>query len=325
MFSEELYRWLFDAAPIGLMVADEYGVITFINAQGEKLFGFRRGELIGRSMEILIPKWFQAAHPDFRARFVENLAAQSMGVGRDLHGLRKDKTEFPVEVRSKPFRSDGQLLVVTSVIDNSERQRNDDHIRLLMHELSHRSNNLLMVMLGIANQTVRKATSFSHFQSQFESRLMAIARCHNLLVEKGWTGALIKSLIFDQIKPFIDDAVSRVDAAGPPILLHPEAAQSLGLALHELTMNAIRYGALSTAGGRVVIRWDIDDGRLPRKFWLSWEERGGPRVSTPVREGFGHKLPTRIGSNSRGAGGLSFQPEGLNWRFECEEQIVVRR
>jgi two-component sensor histidine kinase len=87
----------------------------------------------------------------------------------------------------------------------------------------------------------------------------------------------------------------------------------------------MNYGALSSAGGRVVIRWDIYEGRLPRKFWLSWEERGGPRVSPPTWEGFGHKLLSRIGSDSPGAAsGLSFRPEGLNWRFECEEQIVLR-
>jgi two-component sensor histidine kinase len=137
-------------------------------------------------------------------------------------------------------------------------------------------------------------------------------------------GASIDALIFAQLEPFIDTS-ARIDAAGPPIMLQPEAAQNIGLALHELAINAVKYGALSSPKGRIIIRWDVDRERT-RKFRLSWEERGGPRVNPPVHEGFGHKLLSRIAKDSPDTeSGFLFGPEGLSWRLECSEQLVLRQ
>ena len=323
--TEEQFRLLFEAAPNGMIVTDHDGVITFVNRQVEKLFGYWRGELIGRSVEVLVPERFQGAHPSLRAQFAKQPETRAMGAGRDLYGLRKNKTEFPVEIGLNPFRSGGRLLVVASVIDITERKRNEEHIRFIMDELSHRSKNLLMVVLAIANQTVEHATSFGEFQANFESRLMALARSHDLLVEKGWSGASIEALIFAQLKPFMDEPAARLDVAGPPIMLTPEAAQNIGLALHELATNAMKYGALSSPEGRIVIRWDVDDRQTPKKFRLSWQEQGGPPVNPPTHQGFGHRVLSHIAQGSSDTGvGLMFEPEGFAWRFECEEQLMLR-
>ncbi|MFZ1895793.1 MAG: PAS domain S-box protein, partial [Rhodoplanes sp.] len=292
--AEEQFRLLFEAAPNGMIVTDHDGIITFINKQTEKLFGYSRGDLVGRSIEVLIPKRFQATHPSLRAQFARQPETRAMGAGRDLYGLRKNKTEFPVEVGLNPFRSGDRLLVVASVVDITERKGHEEHIRFIMDELSHRSRNLLSVVLAIAHQTVEEATSFGEFQSNFESRLMALARSHDLLVEQGWSGASIEALIFAQLKPFVDDPAARLDAAGPPIMLTPLAAQNIGLALHELAANAMKYGALSSPEGRIVIRWEVDDRQMPNKFRLSWQEEGGPRVNPPSHKGFGHKVLSHI-------------------------------
>lgn len=319
-------RLLFEAAPNGMIVTDQDGVITFANKQIEKLFGYPRGELIGRSVEVLIPVRFRAAHPMMRAAFVNCPTARPMGKGRDLYGLRKDGAEFPIEIGLNPFRSGERMLVAGSIIDITERKRNEEHIRLIMNELSHRSKNLLMVVLAIANQTVRRATSFGEFQKNFENRLLAIARCHDLLVEKGWEGASIEALVSAQLKPFMDDPASRVDAAGPPIMLNPDAAQNISLALHELATNAMKYGALSSPDGQIVIRWDIDDLQTPKKFRFSWQERGGPVVEPPTHEGFGHKLLTHIASETPDTKiRLAFAPDGFAWSIECQEGVLLRR
>ena len=323
--TEEQFRLLFEAAPNGMIVTDHDGVITFVNRQVEKLFGYWRGELIGRSVEVLVPERFQRAHPGSRAQFAKQPETRAMGAGRDLYGLRKNKTEFPVEIGLNPFRSGGRLLVVASAIDITERKRNEEHIRFIMDELSHRSKNLLMVVLAIANQTVEHATSFGEFQANFGGRLMALARSHDLLVEKGWSGASIEALIFTQLKPFMDEPAIRLDVAGPPIMLTPLAAQNIGLALHELATNAMKYGALSSPEGRIVIRWDVDDRQLPKKFRLSWREQGGPPVHPPTHQGFGHTVLSHIAQGSSDTdAGLMFAPEGFAWRFECEEQLMLR-
>jgi two-component sensor histidine kinase len=143
-----------------------------------------------------------------------------------------------------------------------------------------------------------RATSFGEFQHNFENRLLAIAGFHDLLVERGWAGASIEALISLQLKLFMDDPTSRVDAAGPPIMLNPDAAQNIGLALHELATSSMKYGALSSPEGQVVIRWDIDELQTPKKFRFSWQERDGPLVEPPTHEGFGHKLLTHIASET---------------------------
>ena len=320
--TEEQFRLLFEAAPNGMIVIDHTGVITFVNRRVDRMFGYSRGDLIGRSVEVLVPDRFRGAHPSLRARFAEQPETRAMGAGRDLYGLRKNKTEFPVEIGLNPFRSGGRLLVVASVIDITERKRNEEHIRFVMDELSHRSKNLLTVVLAVANRTVEHAMSFDEFQANFESRLMALARSHDLLIERGWTGATIEALIFTQLKPFLDDLALRVDIEGPPITLAPQAAQNIGLAFHELATNAMKYGALSSPEGRIVIRWGVDDRQTPRKFRLSWHEQGGPHVNPPKHEGFGHRVLSHMAQGSSDTNvRLVFAPEGFAWTLECEAQL----
>jgi two-component sensor histidine kinase len=106
------------------------------------------------------------------------------------------------------------------------------------------------------------------------------------------------------------------------MMLKPEAAQNLGLALHELATNAAKYGALSDEVGRVEIRWDLDDGR----FKISWQELDGPAVSAPSREGFGQKVVTRIVTLAlEGKVDLRFEPSGLVWRLDIPDRHILTR
>jgi PAS domain S-box-containing protein len=324
--TDQELRLMFEATPTGMIVTDQEGIVTFVNVQIEKLFGYPRSELIGQPIEMLIPERSRAGHPALRDAFMTRPQTRGMGQARDLRGLRKDGTEFPVEIGLNPFLSGDRLLVVGSVVDITERKRHEEHICAIMNELSHRSKNLLMVVVAIANQTVRRATTFGEFQKHFENRLLAISRCHDLLVEKGWTGASIEALIFAQLRPFMDDPANRIDLAGPPIVLNPDAAQNIGLALHELATNAMKYGALSSPEGQIIIRWDIDEERTPKKFRMSWRERGGPQVAPPTHEGFGHKLLSRFASGTPDTQvELAFAPEGFVWSLECQEDVLMRQ
>lgn len=106
MIRDDQFRLLFEAAPNGMIVIDQAGAITFVNAQIEKLFGYSRGELIGQPVEILIPERFRAAHPGLRERFADNPRPRPMGAGRDLYGRGKNGNEFPVEIGINPLRSE---------------------------------------------------------------------------------------------------------------------------------------------------------------------------------------------------------------------------
>ena len=107
-------------------------------------------------------------------------------------------------------------------------------------------------------------------------------------------------------------------------MLKPDQAQSIGLAIHELATNAIKYGALCCPEGKVVIQWDIDDTKTPVEFRMSWREEGGPIVSKPIHEGFGYKLLTQIVVSANGRARLSFPPEGLAWtiNFPTDQGVV---
>ena len=173
--------------------------------------------------------------------------------------------------------------------------------------------------MALANQTARHAVDVKQYQMRFSERLQALAHCHDLLVKDSWRGASFHDLVSAQMRPFGETNAGRIDAAGPLIILKPDAVQHLGLALHELATNASKHGALSGPHGEVLIRWQVNE--TDEKVRIHWLERGGPRVMPPQRRGFGHVVIEQIVPRSlNGNGILDFAPAGVNWTFEFLRQ-----
>jgi PAS domain S-box-containing protein len=128
--SDETFRLIVEAAPNAIVVIDESGRVLLVNSQTEKLFGYTRDELIGQPVEMLVPARFRANHPRLRESFFGEVQARPMGAGRDLFGLRKDGTEFPVEIGLNPIRTDEGMLVLSAIADITERQRAERRFRL---------------------------------------------------------------------------------------------------------------------------------------------------------------------------------------------------
>jgi two-component sensor histidine kinase len=204
---------------------------------------------------------------------------------------------------------------------DKERDEREAHVRLIMRELSHRSKNLLAIVLAIARQTSRHTTSFSDFESRFNSRIQALADAHDLLVEQQWSGALIDDLVRAQLAAF---GMEKVTCHGQRILLKAEAVQNVALALHELATNASKYGALSVPAGKVNIDWVREAGEAGgRDLRLTWRESGGPPVVTPEKKGFGCFVLERVTVNALGEGKLEFNPEGLAWTCIIRPEHLV--
>jgi two-component sensor histidine kinase len=223
--------------------------------------------------------------------------------------------------------ADGRIFGFSAIFrDITERKRVEKHLRMVMRELSHRTKNLLAVIVAMVRQTARTSTDVAVLQSQLIQRLQSLSASHDLLVAEDWTGASLSELIQAVLQPFIGNSQEALSCAGEPVFVNATAAQNLGLALHELATNAAKYGALSTSTGRLDITWNFepDDSGVMRLV-LRWEERGGPLVAPPTVKGFGHVVIERVvGQALNAAVEYRFPPEGVRWRIAVPLDFVVR-
>ncbi len=218
----------------------------------------------------------------------------------------------------------GQIKGVRcAAIDITERKREQQHIRLLMREMNHRSKNMLTLVQAVARQTAAKKTD--DFLGRFDERLRALAASQDLIVRNEWRGVDLEELIFSQLSHFKDIIGVRIDLKGPPLFISASAAQTIGMALHELGTNAGKYGALSTPNGRIDVVWRLDrDDEGHDVFVMSWAESDGPPVSPPTHRGFGSTLISRIVEVSLNAEvELDYAVSGLFWRITCNAEEVL--
>jgi two-component sensor histidine kinase len=160
------------------------------------------------------------------------------------------------------------------------------------------------------------------FEQRFGHRLQGLAASHDVLVQNDWQGAPLENLLRQQLLPFVDIQSSRVEFIGPDIVVSPEATQAIGLAIHELATNAVKYGALSVPAGKIAISWKFD--RESRTLFLKWVEQGGPNVVPPSRNGFGHLVIQEMIERSLNATvTLEFAAQGLEWSVSIPANNLV--
>jgi len=222
------------------------------------------------------------------------------------------------DLHVEPLRNDsGEIIGLTCAsVDVTERKEGEAHLRLLLRELTHRSKNLLAVIQAMARQTARHAGSIDGFLTQFGARLQALAASHDLLVRESWHGASLGELIRSQLSAYFGPpGAGQIEIEGPEVALTPEAAQNLGLALHELAANAQKFGALSVPSGRVSVTWNRHGG-ADGALELVWREQSGPKVKIRRKRGFGSLVIERNLSRALDAQvDLSFEPDGVRCRI----------
>ncbi|MET0743209.1 MAG: HWE histidine kinase domain-containing protein [Microvirga sp.] len=191
----------------------------------------------------------------------------------------------------------GYANLVGAVI---ERLRIMDDLRaavrekdLLIDELNHRVKNTLSTVQSIASQTLRNASSIDHASSAIESRLIALSHVHNVLTDRSWAHVALHDIVAQAVEPYRSIGEDRIRMSGPGVLVPPRMALPLAMSLQELVTNAVKYGALSNASGRIEVRWELDGTNVPHRLSLTWEEGGGPPVQEPKRRGFGTRLIER--------------------------------
>jgi PAS domain S-box-containing protein len=278
--SEARYRWALTAGQLVHWETDLIAGTRTWTKEAMALFGLSlidgRGRFGGDADEFKL-----ALHPDDRH------------LADGFYELADKQDWFPVEYRIRRpdgtvrwLSGGGQVLarsaegkaqrLINVVADVSERKIAEERVKFLMGEITHRSKNLLSVVQAIASQTGRTADTFQEFQKRFTQRLQGLAASHDLLVLRDWQGAPLKELVRLQLDPFTEPGSERISVSGPDVLLRPEAAEAIGLALHELATNAVKYGALSVPVGKVTISWAFEDhGPEPRQFLVNWIDAAG--------------------------------------------------
>lgn len=205
---------------------------------------------------------------------------------------------------------------------NRERERAYQQERLLMAELDHRVKNTLANISALISQTSRSAESLTDFAQGLNRRIQSMAKAHSLLTQSRWAGVSLMNLIREEVDHFEEDGGGVTMVGGPEVVLAPRAALSLSLAIHELVTNAAKYGALSAPGGRVAVKWSLEqDGGLE----LHWRETGGPAVERPKRTGFGTKLIQRaLSMETGGRSEVRFEPTGVECDIVLPSSSIVQ-
>ncbi|SCY92517.1 sensor histidine kinase [Microvirga guangxiensis] len=207
-----------------------------------------------------------------------------------------------------------------------ERQRTHERQALLIRELHHRVKNTLATVQGLLGATARSTHSVDEFYRSFADRIVALSNTHNLLTEDYWQTAPLIEMFRNELAHYDDGAQQRISLEGPPVELSADLAVPIGMAVHELTTNAAKHGALSAPGGQISVAWKVSDLAAGRRLTIEWVERGGPPVEQPRRKGFGSTLLHRVLTHQCHATiSIAYDPEGLSCHMDIpliEERLV---
>ena len=284
--------------------------------------------MLGRTIEDILGRTDQEILPAQAGPAIVALKREALATGQP------QRTEVAFDDRPgprwhdlhiEPLRNDAGVIVglTCASVDVTERKEGEAHLRLLLRELTHRSKNLLAVIQGMARQTARHAGSIDSFLNRFGARLQALAASHDLLVRESWYGASLAELIRSQLAGYVDPDSEQLSLDGVDVALKPEAAQNLGLALHELSVNASKFGSLSVPDGRIAISWQRDAG-AGDALELIWQESAGPKVRPRRKRGFGTMVIE--GNLTRALNAdvdMAFHPDGLRCRVVIPAAQIV--
>ena len=219
---------------------------------------------------------------------------------------------------------DAARLLAQAGIDATENEAAKRLQHLLLEELHHRVKNTLATVIAITSQSLRTAESLEQGRLAVESRLVALGKAHDLLLQAHLSSAKLADVVRSAVEPFGSQGMRRFVVRDVALDIGPGAVLPISMSLNELCTNAVKYGALSNAVGRVEITSTVNDKRLK----LTWIEKGGPAVQEPTRRGFGTRLIGRLAEQLRGDVRLDYQPTGLVYELDVPlgalQDLVVR-
>jgi PAS domain S-box-containing protein len=289
---------------------DDEGKVLAINSEWLELTGWKAGELTS------LHEWVDPSCPksaDLLRRFDDLVAGRTgrVVIEREFKTPRGTLT-WELAADCVGENVEGRQLFVCVAHDVTERTQSERVRKMLINELNHRVKNTLATVQSFAWQTFKGAEPAK--LESFTGRLAALSRAHNILTQTAWEKAGLHGLVANAIEAF---GAERFAVRGPAFDVDPKAAVTLTLVLHELATNAVKYGALSVLGGKVLVHWITEGSPEATNLHLVWEETGGPPVTPPTRDGFGTRLIERqLTGEFGGDATLDFSPSGLVCRIQ---------
>jgi len=313
---ERWFRQVLSALPAAVYTTDAGGRLTFYNDAAAEIWG-QRPQIGGTewcgSWKLFWPDGTPMEHGDcpMAIALKEDRAVRGMEAVCE----RPDGTRVPFIPYPTPLHDEAGRLVgaVNMLVDIGERKRAEERQHLMVRELHHRVKNTLATVQAIMGSTARSATSIDDFQNALIGRIGALAKTHVLLSEDG--PVTFEDILHSELGAFDDGTEDRIRLTGPSVEIPTQLAVTLGLAVHELTANAVKHGALSEFGGKVDVSWSETIEANRRRLDFEWVESGGPKVLKPKRKGFGVRmlefvLPGQIQATTA----IEYKPKGVRLR-----------
>lgn len=302
---------LIATSPDGIISFDLEGKIQSWNSGAEALYGYTAEEIVGQSMEVLYPDDWPIRIGEYRDKIISGELTHF-----DVVRKAKDGSLKHVSVSAAPVRDeDGGVVSISNFHrDISDRIEAENQLRLMTAELNHRVKNIISVIYAILQLTARGAREFAEFKEKFDSRLQSLLKSHELLVSGNWSAVPLDKLAKSHLQLFSEADANHVRLSGPEVHLAPRAIEGFAMCLHELATNAVKYGALGSAGGGIAVDWKVKDGPAGKRLVVRWKERVKDKVKPPTRKGYGHIVLTRnIRATLNARARLSFGSKGITW------------
>jgi PAS domain S-box-containing protein len=286
--------------------------IIFANDSFLSLTGLDRQEVLGQRFNFLMER---ATDPQALAQVAAAFEGSAES-SSEIRYRRKNGSAFWAATFISPVRDESGNVVqhFASFADLTKQKQVEEHLRFLLDELNHRTQNTLATVQGIAVQTLRGAAD-KKVVDAFEGRILALSKAHGLLGRKLWETVSLRDVIDQILQPFgfNDHRVARLSVEGDDVRLQPKAALTLAMVFHELATNAAKHGALSNGGaGKIDIACQVEPTPQGHRMRLQWQESGGPPVTPPGRKGFGSRLiEGGLALELDGEVRLNYEPAGV--------------
>ncbi|MBU0557706.1 MAG: PAS domain S-box protein [Alphaproteobacteria bacterium] len=308
-------------ASVAIFVMNERQHCIYMNPAAEALTGYTLAETQGRPLHDVV----HHSYPDGRPFPIEECAIDrafpenNKEQGEEVF-VHKDGSFYPIAFTASPIRDEDAKTVGTiiEVRDISGEKAAKERQALLIGELHHRVKNTLTTVQSVMSFTLRTSDSMEAFHQGMTGRLSSLARSHTLLTDNEWEGADLQKIVRAELEPYDDG--KRLTLDGATFHLPVNFAVPFAMAVHELTTNAVKYGALSVPNGRLTVGWTTEWTEGGTRLHLEWTERNGPPVKPPTRRGFGSTLLERVLAGQLGGTvDVNYPPEGARVRI----QVVI--